>query len=171
MTGTVSAQVHGNRLVSLVVSSQWRESISPPDLGEAVSAAIRQAMPESPALAPAHTAPVRADLSAADLATAMEMHLRWRGLVEAGRRERRQARDQGPRDSVTDSQSRAIAAFRGGRFDSIRFDPRWLDRAPLQAIVDAVFEVLGDEDLVRPSDAPSLDAARALDAEIRQFTS
>ena len=169
----VQVEIDEGRLVRVRIPNGWRASASVSDLGSALSAAIRQALPVPEHWASPPESSARPGLSVEDLAECMAMHRAWRtALTDVQRRDRAgEFADDQPAE-VVDAGERVSVTFAGGRFDAIHLRPDWAEHASVQAICDRILAATVALDLVRPDRyAAALRHVRDLDADIRRFAS
>lgn len=167
----IRVELEGDRLVRLLVSNNWKSDGTPEDLAEAISGAIREAMPQADPVRPgAATRPRVRHLTSRERREHMARH---RDYMKRSLEFSRRVADGGflgepaPSD---DEKSSVVLRFRGGRFDEVLIDPRWAEQATANSIMEAVLKAFEGVDLAPASPAAEeLASLRSERSRIREF--
>lgn len=156
----VEVAVEDGRLARLLISNKWRDHGTPEELAQAISAAIRDAMPPAARATAAVPAPARA-MSPGELRAYMEQHNDWhRRARDFRRRAAEGTLVPDPAPVAAAEGNHVQLRFSQGRFESLKLNPAWAEKANIQTLVDEVLAAFADVDLVLHD--PAAEERRAL---------
>ena len=145
----VEVAVEDGRLTRLLISNKWRDQGTAEELALVISAAIRDAMPPAgPRPLAAVPAPTR-PMSPTELREYMEQHNDWHRRARDFRRRAAEGRLVPDPAPVAAAEGQHVQLrFAQGRFESLKLNPDWAERANIQTLVDEVLAAFADVDLV-----------------------
>ncbi len=156
----IEVSVEDGRLARLVISNKWRDHGTPEELAQAISATIRDAMPPAAPATAAVPPPARA-MSPGELRAYMEQHNDWhRRARDFRRRAAEGALVPDPAPVAAAEGDHVQLRFSQGRFESLKLNPAWAEKANIQTLVDEVLAAFADVDLVLHD--PAAEERRAL---------
>ncbi|GAA4893673.1 hypothetical protein GCM10025789_08590 [Tessaracoccus lubricantis] len=158
-SGVITITVADLEVVSLRISASWRDHLNPRELAEAISAAIRQALPPRGQEAPPAVPEVHLPLSSipaylAEMREGRAAMRRYLARLRAGEVDHRRA------EVLSTPRDRVEVFLVGGRFHSLQINPEWAEKAALQSLSDEILDALPNP-LVRPAqEDPDIAAAQ-----------
>lgn len=171
-TDRIEVEVEAGFLQRILISNLWQKDGTAEDLAQAISHAIKQALPEEAPVTSAR--PGRPDVRSMtinELREYMAMHRDYsRNALEFSRRAARgEFRGDAAPVPAEEGQNVEIR-FKEDRFDEVLINPQWAEKATANSIMDAVLRAFEGVQLVGEGPASrELAALRAERARIRDF--
>jgi hypothetical protein len=160
------------RLDRLLIGNRWQRYGTAEDLAQAISRAIREALPAEPESAdPQPARPLVRDMSLAELREYMAMSRDYSRKVRRLSERVALGELQGePAPPPAEEGQNVELRFRGGRFSEVLINPSWAEKATANSIVEAVLRAFDGVPLVaEPPAAGELAGLRSERARIREF--
>ncbi|GAA2181140.1 hypothetical protein GCM10009785_14840 [Brooklawnia cerclae] len=168
----VEVEVEDNRVQRLLINTRWKDHGTPEELAEAISQAIKAAMPQQePSDDTDPQRPRVRHMSVNELREYMAMHRAYsrRALEFSRRAVRGEFRGEASPGPAPEGQNVDVR-FSAGRFDRILLNPTWASRTATNSIMEAILRVLDGVDLVAADPgSDELAALRDERARVRDF--